>query len=170
MRFSAILIAAFAVATVPAQAATVSIPAGAKVTVNLINPINSGSASVGERITFQAAAPVTVGSRVVIAQGARGVGRVAKVTKAQGKSAGELTLQFMSIRAVDGTAVALTEASRHKGNPEKGKASTATVAATIALGPLGLFAHNMVKGKDVFIQPNQTFPAWVKATTTVRAP
>ncbi|MBV9148576.1 MAG: hypothetical protein JO024_01825 [Candidatus Eremiobacteraeota bacterium] len=171
MRLYATAIAAFVLAAaLPAQAATVSIPAGAKVTVNLINPINSGSASVGQRVTFQAAAPVTVGTRVVIAQGARGVGRVAKVTKAQGKSAGELTLQFTSIRAVDGTAVPLTEASRSKGNPEKGKASTATIAATIALGPLGLFAHNMVKGKDVFIQPSQTFPAWVKTSTSVRTP
>ncbi|MBV9403062.1 MAG: hypothetical protein JO018_04955 [Candidatus Eremiobacteraeota bacterium] len=152
----------------PAQAATVSLPAGTKVTVNLINGVNSGSATAGQAFSFQAAAPVAVAGRVLIAQGARGVGRVAKATKAHGKSAGELTLQFTSIHAVDGTPVRLTEASSSKGSPEKGKASTATIAATVALGPLGLFAHNMVKGKDVFIKPSQTFPAWVKSNTPIR--
>lgn len=39
--------------------------------------------------------------------------------------------------------------------------------ATVALGPLGLFAHNMVKGKDVTVTPKQTFPAWVETNSTI---
>ena len=170
LAFSATVLAFSAAVALPAQAASATLPAGTKVTVSLVNAIDSGSAKAGQNFSFQAAEPVTVGSRVLIAKGARGVGRVSKVKKAQGKSAGELTLQFVSVHAVDGTSVALTEASSSKGNAEKGKASTATIAATVALGPLGLFAHNMVKGKDVFIKPSQTFPAWVKSNTPVRVP
>jgi len=163
-----IVLLVFAGAALPAQAATLSLPAGTKVTVSLISELSSGNATPGQSFSFQAAAPVVVGSRVLVAQGARGVGRVVKATKARGKSAGELTLQFLNVRAVDGTPVGLTEASNSKGNTEKGKASTATIAATIALGPLGLFAHNMVKGKDVVIKPGQAFPAWVKSNTAIK--
>ncbi len=154
----------------PASAATVNLPAGTKVTVRLVNQISSGNATPGQRFTFEAADPVTVGSRVVIAEGAKGTGHVVRAVKAHGKSAGEMTLAFASIHAADGTPVSLTEVSSTKGNPEKGKASTATIAATIALGPIGLLAHNMVKGKDVVVGPKQTFPAWVKNTTPITLP
>jgi predicted thioesterase len=154
----------------PALAAPVMLPAGTRVEVHVVNPISSGDATVGQRFTFQAAAPVIVGNRVVIQKGASGTGQVVRVSKAQGKSAGEITLDFQNIHSVDGTLVALTEDAKRFGNPEKGKASTATIAATIALGPLGLFAHNMVKGKDVNITPSQTFHAWVKSNTSVTVP
>jgi hypothetical protein len=156
--------------TLTALAAAVNLPAGTKLQVHLTSPISSGTATVGQRFTFQASAPVVVNNRVVITKGALGTGHVVRVSKAQGKSAGEITLEFTSIHAADGKSVALTETSSKMGNPEKGKASTATIAATIALGPLGLFAHNMVKGKDVTINPSQTFPAWVKSNTTVNVP
>ena len=42
--------------------------------------------------------------------------------------------------------------------------------STIALGPLGLFAHNMVKGKDITVSPASTFSAWVKTNSTVNVP
>ena len=151
----------------PAAAATVTLPAGTQVQVRLVNPISSGNATVGQRFRFEAAAPVVIADRVVIAKGAGGSGRVVNVRKAQGKSAGELTLQFTNIHAADGSLVMLTEHSSMKGNAEKGKASTATIAATIALGPLGLFAHNMVKGKDITVTTTQTFPAWVRSNTLV---
>jgi hypothetical protein len=156
--------------TLPAVAAPVTLPAGTRVEVHLVNPISSGNAKAGEQFTFQAASPVIVNNRVVIAKGASGTGRVVRVSKAQGKSAGEITLDFTRIHSVDGSEVSLTEDSTRFGNPEKGKASTATIAATIALGPLGLFAHNMVKGKDVTVKPSQTFHSWVKSNTQVNVP
>jgi hypothetical protein len=154
----------------PAIAAPVQLPAGTRIEVHVINPLSSGDATAGQQFTFQAAAPVIVNNRVVIAKGASGTGHVMRVSKAQGKSAGEITLNFESIHSVDGTLVPLTEDAKRFGNQEKGKASTATIAATIALGPLGLFAHNMVKGKDVHITPNQTFHAWVKSNTSINVP
>ena len=153
--------------SVAAFAAEVKVPVGTQVQVKLIHSLSSGNATVNEPFSFEAAAPVLASGRTVIAKGALGAGHVVRVSKAQGKSAGHLTLSFDSIHAADGTAVPLSEDSRLKGNSEKGKASTATIAATIALGPLGLFAHNMVKGKDITVSTSQTFPAWVKSTTTV---
>jgi hypothetical protein len=150
-----------------AIAATVNVPVGTKIQVNLVHQLSSGTAMPGQRFAFQATEPVIVNNHVVIAKGALGSGHVVDATKAQGKSAGKMTLSFDRIHAVDGSMVWLTEDSSVKGNSEKGKASTATIAATIALGPLGLFAHNMVKGKDITVTPDKSFPAWVKTTSSV---
>lgn len=158
-------------AAVPAAAAQVSVPAGTQVGVHVVQTLSSGTATVGTPFTFVAATNVIVNNHVVIKKGANGSGRVASVEKAHGKSAGKMSLQLTSVHAVDGTLVPLsgTHGNMH-GNPEKGKASTATVAATILLGPIGLFAHNMVKGKDVTVSPDHTIQAWVASTTRVNAP
>lgn len=162
-------IAALAAVSLPltAFAATVSVPAGTQVQLRVVHQLSSGTATAGQRFAFEAAAPVIINNRVVIAKNALGSGHVVNAEKAQGKSAGKMTLSFDTIHAADGSLIPLTEDSRVKGNSEKGKASTATIAATIALGPLGLFAHNMVKGKDVTVTPDKTFPAWVKSTAMV---
>jgi hypothetical protein len=153
-----------------ASAASVKLAVGTQVQVRVVNPVSSGTATPGEHFAFHAAAPVLVGDHVVIAKGALGSGHVVNATKAQGKSAGTMTLSFDTIHAVDGSLVSLTEDSSVKGSAEKGKASTATIAATVALGPLGLFAHNMVKGKDITVTPDKTFPAWVKTSTSINVP
>lgn len=151
-----------------AFAANVNVPAGTQVQVRVVHSMSSGNATPDQRFAFEAAVPVVVGGHVVIAKGALGSGHVVNATKAQGKSAGKMTLAFDTIHAVDGSLISLTEDSSMKGNAEKGKASTATIAATIALGPLGLFAHNMVKGKDITVTPDKTFPAWVKTSSSVK--
>jgi hypothetical protein len=153
-----------------AFAASVNLAVGTQVRVHVLHPVSSGTATAGQQFAFEAAAPVVAGGHVVISKGALGSGHVVKATKAQGKSAGEITLSFDTIHAVDGALIPLTEDSSVSGNPEKGKASTATIAATVALGPLGLFAHNMVKGKDVTITPDKIFPAWVKHSSSVHLP
>jgi hypothetical protein len=166
--FTGVLAAFFALSTpLAAFAANVTVPAGTQLEVRVVHSISSGSAMADQRFAFEAVGPVIVNNRVVIAKGALGSGRVVNVSKAQGKSAGKMTLEFTSIHATDGSVIPLTEDSRVRGNSEKGKASTATIAATIALGPLGLFAHNMVKGKDVTVTPDKTFPAWVKSNQSV---
>jgi hypothetical protein len=169
MRVLLSVIAAFLAVALPlaSSAATVNLAVGTQVHVRVVHAISSGSATPGQRFAFEAAAPVLVGNRVVISKGALGSGHVVDATKAQGKSPGKMTLSFDTIHAVDGSLVSLTEDSSVKGNAEKGKASTATIAATIALGPIGLFAHNMVKGKDIDVTPDKTFPAWVKTSTSV---
>ncbi|MBC5829338.1 MAG: hypothetical protein GIW98_03990 [Candidatus Eremiobacteraeota bacterium] len=155
----------------PAGASTVTLPAGSRVSIHLVQSLSSGNASVGQRFPIQAAAPVVVGDRVVIAKGAGGVGRIKSVSKAHGKSAGQLTFEFLSIHSVDGRRIALSAIPRDShGNAEKGKASTATIAATLALGPIGLLAHNLVKGKDITIDTSRTFSAWVRSNAGINVP
>ena len=152
----------------PAFAAVVAVPAGTPVSVVLDAPLSSASATVGQAIAITTAEPVVVGSSVVVPKGAHGVGVVKKVTKAKGKGAGELTIAFTYVLAADGTKIALSEVDHSSaGSANKGKASTAAVAATIALGPVGLFAHNMVKGKDVTLTTTQHFPSFVDANSKV---
>jgi hypothetical protein len=43
----------------------------------------------------------------------------------------------------------------------KGSASTVTILSYLFLGPLGLFAHNFVHGRDVTIGPDKTFTVFV---------
>jgi hypothetical protein len=172
MRVSLSVTAAFLILSLPltASAATVSLAVGTQVHVRLVHSISSGTATPGQRFAFQAAEPVMVGNQVVISKGALGSGHVVDASKAQGKSAGKMTLAFDTIHAVDGSLVSLTEDSSVAGNAEKGKASTATIAATIALGPIGLLAHNMVKGKDITVTSDKSFPAWVKRTSSITVP
>ena len=40
---------------------------------------------------------------------------------------------------------------------------------TIVLGPVGLFGHNFVKGKDVRVAPSHLFSAYLDHTQTVAA-
>ncbi len=143
--------------------AAVHVPSGTKVEMRLVHPLSSGTASAGQTFMAEAADSVNVAGRTAIAKGAAGQGTVLRASKAQGKSAGTLTIAFTKVRAVDGSWVRLSDsASRSHGSAEKGKASTATIASTIVLGPIGLFAHNMVKGKDITLTPTQTFPAWAQ--------
>lgn len=155
----------------PASASPVSVPAGTKVGIHLLQTLSSDTATPGQAFTFVAAEPVIVNDRVVIRKGANGTGHVASVTKAHGKSAGKLALEVDSIHSVDGSRIELTgNPSSMHGSAQKGKASTATVVSTILLGPVGLFAHNFVKAKNVTVTPSQTIPTWVRSTTSVNVP
>jgi hypothetical protein len=157
-------IAAFGIAS----AAPVTVPAGTPVAISLTAPLSSGTATVGQSFAITTAEPVVVGTTVVVPKGAHGIGVVKKVNKAKGKGAGEITVAFTNVVAVDGTKVALSEVDHsHTGSAQTGKSSTATIAATIVLGPIGLFAHNMVKGKDVTLDPTAKLPSFVDANTTI---
>ncbi len=167
-RSTSVAAVGFALAcALPAAAATVNLPAGTQVMVHPANELSSGNATVGEHFTLQAASPVVVNGRVLVAKGASGLGEVVSVSKAHGKSAGQMALRFINVHAADGTLVGLSSHNKTQGNAEKGKASTATIVSTVILGPIGLFAHNMVKGKDVVVGPSRSFSAWVTTTTPI---
>ena len=44
---------------------------------------------------------------------------------------------------------------------QKGAASTATTPSYVLLGPLGLFAHNFVRGRDATIDTKKIFQVFV---------
>ena len=154
-----------------AFAGTAEVPVGQKVEMQLTKPLSSGTATAGETFMAEAAEALVVGGHTVVSKGAAGRGEVVAASKAHGKSAGTLTIKFTEVRATDGAWIHLEDSKpASEGSAEKGKASTATVATTVAFGPLGLFAHNMVKGKDITLDTKQVFPAWVKETTVINAP
>jgi hypothetical protein len=162
---------AFAFGAAAAPAATVTVPGGTTVPVRMTATLSSSTAKAGESFLIAASAPTRVGGAIVIARGATGKGEVVSVSPA-GKSGrqGTLSIKFDWISAVDGSRIRLAGINRNAaGQNKKGTANTANIASTIVLGPVGLFAHNFVKGKEIVIDPSTTFNASTGRTVTVVA-
>ncbi|MGA7356893.1 MAG: hypothetical protein WBW76_15830 [Candidatus Cybelea sp.] len=149
------------------------LPAGTPVTVVVTNQISSATAKVGDTFQITAKKAVIVGGWVAIEKGAPGQGEILAVTRAgsHGKP-GSLGIQMDWIYAADGEKVKLgNQSSTQEGEGKTGVASTMTILSYALLGPLGLFTHNFVKGKDVVVDdthPLQTYisdSVYVIATT-----
>lgn len=147
----------------------ITIPGGTPLTIRMVDKIDSGSANVGDTFQFKADNDVVVNGYVVIARGAEGMGEVTKVDRAGGNGhPGSLGLQFDYVYAVDGEKVKLSSVNKAKvGEQKKGGASTATIAGYVLLGPLGLFAHNWVKGRNITLDSSKTFDVFVDDTVHV---
>jgi hypothetical protein len=153
----------------PAPVATITVPGGTPLKVSLIEPISSNSAHAGDKIHFKAIDDVTVDSWVVIARDAVGEGTVISAEGAGGNGhPGKIALQFDWIYGADGLKIKLSDvASNANGDAAKGAASTAAIASYLVLGPLGLFAHNWVHGKDVTVKTDQKIAIYVAQTVHV---
>ncbi len=149
----------------------VAIPGGTPVTISIVDKLDSGTANVGDTFEFKANENVVVGGWVVAARGAAGRGEVTSVDRAGSHGhSGNLGLKFDYIYAVDGEKIGLsTVGKKDTGKGNKGASSTATIASTLLLGPVGLFAHNFVRGKNVTIDSTRTFSAFVDHTVHVVA-
>ena len=114
---------------------------------------------------------VVVNGWIVIAKGAPGQGEVISVDRAASHGhAGNLGLKFDYIYGVDGKKIRLTATNKtQEGDQRGGASSTATVTSTLLLGPVGLFAHNWVKGRDVTIDSSRTLDAFVDSTVHIAA-
>jgi hypothetical protein len=138
---------------------------GTPVALFLDTSLSSNGAKEGQTFSFHAAHDVysADGVHIAIAKGAPGFGEVASASGAGGNgSGGKITLQFDWIVATDGEKVPLTNAQNStEGGDTKGASSTATIATYILLGPLGLFAHNFVRGKDAQINTTTQLTAYV---------
>jgi len=114
---------------------------------------------------------VRSGGWLVVPAGAQGVGEVLSVeTAGSNGHAGKLSLQFDYVYAVDGEKVRVTQTENAiEGEQKKGAASTATIASYAVFGPLGLFAHNWIKGREASITPRTQFAIFVASTVHVQA-
>jgi hypothetical protein len=66
------------------------------------------------------------------------------------------------VYSVDGGKILLSTTNHASENgDQKGAASTATLLSWALLGPLGFFAHNFVRGKDVTIGTDKKFTVFV---------
>jgi len=149
----------------------VTIPGGTPATIRIVDKIDSGTANVGDVFEFKADESVVVNGWVVIARGAEGRGTVTSVERAGSHGhPGNLGLKFDYIYAVDGEKIRLSSIDKKDaGQNAKGASSTATIASTLLLGPVGLFAHNWVKGKNITVDSSRSFSAFVDNTVHVVA-
>jgi len=147
----------------------VVLPTGTPLEIHLDAPLSSASAKVGDKFAFQSNGDIAVDGVVVVAKGAQGEGEVA-IAESAGSNGhpGKLGLQFNWIAAVDGSKVALSDTQHSdEGEQKKGAASTATIASYLILGPLGLFAHNFVRGRDITLDEKTKLKAYVDHTVHV---
>ena len=136
---------------------------GTTVTVSLVEPVSSATADVDDQIAIVVKKPVVIKGYLFIAAGANGHATVTSVQHSGGNgSGGKLAITIDWVYAVDGGKIKLSQTNHASETGDtKGASSTATIATYLLLGPLGLFAHNFVHGKDVSINPKQNFVVFV---------
>ncbi|HTJ26462.1 MAG TPA: hypothetical protein VMA36_09865 [Candidatus Limnocylindria bacterium] len=157
---------AFAQSTAQVEApaaASVLVPAGTPLKIALTDQLASNSAHSGDKFGFHALDDITVDGWIVIPKGALGEGEVVHAESAGGNGhPGKLQLQFDWIYDANDLKVRLSDVpATNDGAGAKGAASTATIASYVLLGPLGLFAHNFVHGKDVIVKRDQKIEVYV---------
>lgn len=151
---------------------TVLLPGGTTVAVSLAEPVSSSSAKMGDIVQIVVSNEVDAGGFVVIPKGSSGEGTVSLVDQAGGNGhGGKLGLTMNWVYSADHGKVLLSDTnhSAGEGSDQKGAASTATILTYVLLGPLGLFAHNFVHGKDVTIDTTRVFKVFVDHDVHVQA-
>jgi hypothetical protein len=146
-----------------------TVPGGTPVDVKVVDPISSGSANVGDVFQIKSAKDIVVDGWIVIPKDSPGQGEVMSVDRAGSHGhAGKLGLQFDWVYSADGGKIKLSNVkSSTEGQSTSGKSSTATIASYVLLGPIGLFTHNFVKGKDVTVDSSRTISIYVDSTVHV---
>lgn len=150
-------------------AAPVPVADGTPVHVALTDQLASNTAHSGDRFQFRSLDDVEVDGWVVIPRGSLGEGEVTQAEPAGSNGhPGKIKLQFDWIYGADNFKIRLSEVpDANRGDGQKGTATTATVASTVLLGPIGLFAHNFVRGKDAIVTPDQEIKVYVAQTVHV---
>jgi len=147
------------------------VPGGTTIHLAVATPLSSSSAKVGDTFAIRVVDELVIDGMVVVEKGASGQGTIAMVEGAGSNGhAGKLGLQYDFVTAADGNKIKLSNTQHtDQGEGQGGKASTATVATYLLLGPLGLFAHNFVRGKDLTIDEKTKLTAFVDSTVHVNA-
>jgi hypothetical protein len=153
----------------PAGTHVLVVPGGTVVMVALTDKISSGTAKVGDTFGLKAIKDVVIDDYVVVAKDAGGQGEVLAVEKAGSHGhAGSLGVQIDWIYAVSGEKVRLSSQRKtDEGENKAGVSSTMTILSWALLGPLGLFAHNWVKGHDFELDGAHPLQAFVDTTVHV---
>ncbi len=139
------------------------VPGGTIVTVSLDEPLSSATAKEGDQLSVHVTKEVDAAGFVVIPVGSPGHATVSTVDQAGSNGhGGQLGLTIDWVYSQDGGKIELSPANHASENgQQKGAASTATILSYVLLGPLGLFAHNFVRGRDVTIDTKHVFSVFV---------
>jgi hypothetical protein len=153
-------------------ATSIVVAGGTTVVVSLQEPVSSNSANEGDTVPIVVDDEVDSSGWVVIPKGSNGQATVSLVDHAGGNGhGGKLGLTIDWVYSADHGKILLSNVNHGAGDDtdKKGAASTATILSYVLLGPLGLFAHNFVRGKDVTIPTKQTFHVFVDHDVHVQA-
>jgi hypothetical protein len=147
----------------PPGGALITVPGGTIVEVSLVEPISSATAQVGDQVAVRVTKEVDIGGWLVIPEGSPGHATVTMVDRAGSNGhGGQLGISIDWVFSEDGGRIALSPTSHASENgQQKGAASTATILSYVFLGPIGLFAHNFVRGRDVTLDTNKVFTVFV---------
>jgi hypothetical protein len=162
-------------AALAAPSATVShsvlVPAGTAVVVSLAEPVSSATASVNDQVAVVVKKPVLVNGWIVVPAGSNGHATVTAVERAASNgSGGKLSMSVDWVHSSDGGMIQLsTTHHASESGDSKGAASTATLLSSVFLGPVGFFAHNLVRGREVTIGTDRTFTVFADHAVRVRA-
>lgn len=117
------------------------LPDGTVIELETLEPISSARAKRGDHFRLRITEAITVGDVLVLPAGTEGVGEVIHADKARsGGKAGELLLAARSLQ-LDGRSVPLRGMQLGRSGKDQSQAS---LAVSMALGPLGLFGSSRV--------------------------
>ncbi|MGA3037761.1 MAG: hypothetical protein ABSE64_09805 [Vulcanimicrobiaceae bacterium] len=139
------------------------LPGGTIVKVSLSEPLSSATAKEGDQVAIQVVNEVDVGGWRVVPKGSPGHATVETVdTAGSNGHGGQLSLVIDWVYSEDGGKIKLSPSNHaSESGQQKGAASTATIVSYVLLGPLGLFAHNFVRGRDATIDTKKVFQVFV---------
>ncbi len=125
-----------AAAATPARPSTVTVPSGSVITVRMIDGIDSKTNTPDQTFAASVAAPVVVGSQVVIAQNSDATVRLVSASSS-GKFTGsaQLQLQLVSV-TVRGTRYDVQSGNYQQSGASRGKRTAETVGGGAAVGAL----------------------------------
>ena len=154
-----------------ARSQRVVVPGGTVVQVSLTEPISSATANVNDQVAVVVKKEVDVNGWVVIPAGSTGHATVTTVEHAGSNgSGGKLSMSVDWVYSADGGMIQLSTTNHaSESGDTKGAASTATLLSWVFLGPVGFFAHNFVRGRDVTISTDKTFTVFVDHNTHIQA-
>ncbi|BCW99803.1 MAG: hypothetical protein KatS3mg024_2630 [Armatimonadota bacterium] len=148
----------------------VRLPQGTVVPLALEAPLTTREAAEGDRVAFRVADDVWVGTRLVIRKGEPVEAIITDVGRPGGFGrSGRISLQFGSVRAVDGKMVDLMPWDRER-LQRVGYAAGAAVGGVAVLGPIGAVGGLFVKGKHLELPAGHVVNAAVRWEYALEAP
>lgn len=169
-------IALLVAAGVPVQGATpVKVPAGTKVLLKFLTPVDSAKAKEGDTIKFEVAVDTLLDRTVVFRQGTAGQGIVTDVSPPGifGKNA-RVHIAYIQVNAVDGKPVRLSPLDVTPDSVRQvqdvGGAGATAITGAILLGPIGIAAGALVRGGNVSLPAGAVGTTSLPNTITVEVP
>ncbi|MBN2802703.1 MAG: hypothetical protein JXR91_06390 [Deltaproteobacteria bacterium] len=144
---------------------------GTLIKLKTLDTISSRNAQMEDSFQFQVVDNIVISNCLVIPKGIKGICKIFKIKRAKkfGRN-GKITLEFQSIKSIDGQNVGLAiNAQAIENNKQAGIAASASIVGVAALGPLGLLSGLFINGEDVTIPEETEIYAAVKEPVNVKA-